>query len=69
MHDPNKTKTLLRLKVFGPCIAALHVWVALMVLGCVHVCLRFAVDVGSSGVCMFHVLIMMSILVLNFEVL
>ena len=35
----------------------------------VHVCLRFAVDVGSSGVCMFHVLILMSILVLNCEVL
>ena len=52
-----------------PCIAALHVWVALMVPGCVHVCLRFAVDVGSSGVCMFHVLILMSILVLNCEVL
>ena len=37
--------------------------------GCVHVCLRFAVDVGSSGLCMFHVLILMSILVLNCEVL
>ena len=36
---------------------------------CVHVCLRFAVDVGSSGVCMFHVLILMFILVLNCEVL
>ena len=24
--------------------------------GCVHVCLCFAVGVGSSGVCMFHVL-------------
>ena len=42
---------------------------ALIVPGCVHVCLRFAVDVGSSGVCMFHVLILMSILVLNCEVL
>ena len=52
-----------------PCIAALRVWVALMVPGCVHVCLRFAVDAGSSGVCMFHVLILMSILVLNCEVL
>ena len=50
----------------GPCIAALHVWVALLVL---RVCLRFAVGVGSSGVCMFHVLIPMSILVLNCEVL
>ena len=38
-------------------IYALHVWVALIVPGCVHVCLRFAVDVGSSGVCMFHVLV------------
>ena len=55
--------------VHGPCTAALHVWVALIVPGCVHVCLRFAVDVGSSGVCMFHVLILMSILVLNCEVL
>ena len=53
----------------SPCIAALHVWVALIVPGCVHVCLRFAVGVGSSGVCMFHVLILMSILVLNCEVL
>ena len=40
----------------GPCIAALHVGVAVIVPGCVHVCLRFAVSVGSSGVCMFHVL-------------
>ena len=49
---------------------ALHVLVALIVPGCVHVCLRLAaVDVGSSGVCMFHVLILMSILVLNCEVL
>ena len=53
--------------VHGPCIAALHV--ALIVSGCVHVCLRFAVGVGSSGVCMFQVLILMSILVLNCEVL
>ena len=53
----------------GPCIAALHVWVALMVPGCVHVYLRFAVDVGSSGVCMFHALIPMSIHVLNCEAL
>ena len=45
-------------------MAALHVWVALIVPGCVHVCLRFAVDVGSSGVWMFHVLILMSTLVL-----
>ena len=55
--------------VHGPCVAALHVWVALIVLRCVHVCLRFAVGVGSSGVCVFHVLILMSILVLNCEVL
>ena len=40
-----------------------------MVPGCVHVCLHFAVDVASSGVCMFHVLILMSILVLNCEML
>ena len=55
--------------VHGPCISALHVCVALTVPGCVHVCLHFAVCVGSSGVCMFHVLILMSILVLNCEVL
>ena len=55
--------------VHGPCIAALHVRDALVVPGCVHVCLHFAVGVGSSGVCMFHVLILMSILVLNREVL
>ena len=53
----------------GPCIVALHVWAALMVPGCAHVGLRFAVDVGSSGVGMFHVLILMFILVLNCEVL
>ena len=53
----------------GPCIAALNVWVALSVPGCVHVCLRFAVSVGSSSVCMFHVLILMPNLVLNCEVL
>ena len=55
--------------VLGPCIATLHVWVALIVPGCVHVCLRFSVGVGSSGVCMFDVLILMFILVLNCEVL
>ena len=49
--------------------AALHVLIALTVPGCVLVCLRFAAGVGSSGVCMFHVLILMSILVLNCEVL
>ena len=53
----------------GPCIAALHIWVALIVLGWAHVCLRFAVGVGSSGVCMFHVLILMFILVFNCGVL
>ena len=55
--------------VHGPCISALYVRVALTVLGCVPVCLRFAVGVRSSGVRMFHVLILMSILVLNCEVL
>ena len=44
-----------------------EVWVALIVPGCVHVWLRFAVGVGSSD--MLHVLILMSILVLNCEVL
>ena len=53
----------------GACIAASRVWVALIAPGCVHVCPRFAVGVGSSGVCMFHVLILMFILVLNCEVL
>ena len=38
--------------VHGPCIAALHVWVALIVPRCVHICLHFAVGVGSSGVYM-----------------
>ena len=55
--------------VLGQCIAPLHVWVALIVTGCVHVCLRFSVGVGSSGVCMFDVLILVFILVLNCEVL
>ena len=55
--------------VHGPCIAALHVWVALIVPRCVHVWLRVAVGVGSSDICMFHVLILMFILVLNCEVL
>ena len=31
-------------------------------LACVHVGLRFAVGVGSSGACMLHVLILMFIL-------
>ena len=52
-----------------PCIAPLHVWGAVIVPGFVHVCLRFSVGVGSSGVCMFDVLILMFILVLNCEVL
>ena len=34
----------------GPCITALHVWVALIVPGCVHVCLHFAVGVGSLDI-------------------
>ena len=55
--------------VHGPCIAALRVLIALIVPGCVHVCLRFAVGVGSSGVCMFHVLIVVFILILNCGVL
>ena len=55
--------------VHGPCIVALHVWVALTVPGCVHVCLHFVDCIGLSGVCMFHVLIVMFILVLNCEVL
>ena len=55
--------------VHGPCISALHVLVALIVPGCVYACLRFDVGVGLSGVCMFHVLILMFILVLNCEVL
>ena len=56
--------------VQDPCIAALHVLTALIVLGCVHsVCLRFAVGVGLSGVCMFGVLTVMFILVLNCGVL
>ena len=53
----------------GPCPAALHVQVALIAPGCVHVGLRFAVGVGLSGVCMFHVLILMPVLVLNCGVL
>ena len=53
--------------VHGPCIAALHVLIALIVLGCVHVCLRFAVSVGLSSVWMFHVLIVRFILILNCE--
>ena len=55
--------------VHGPCIAALHILIALIVPGYVHVCLHFAVGFRSSGVCMLHVLIVMSILVLNGEVL
>ena len=44
-------------------------WLALIVPGCMHVCLHFAVGAGSSGVCVFHVLILMFVLVLNCEVL
>ena len=55
--------------VLGPCITPLHAWVAVTVPGFVHVCLRFSVGVGSSGVCMFDALILMFILVLNCEVL
>ena len=55
--------------VHSPCIAALHVLIALTVLGCLHVCLRFAVGVELSDVCMFYVLIVMFILPLNCEVL
>ena len=61
-HEKKKEKKT-ETCVHGPCIAALHVWVALIVPGCVHVCLCFAVGAGSSGVCMFHVLILMFILV------
>ena len=43
--------------VHVPCIAALHVLTALIVPGCVHVCLHFAVGIGSSSVCMLHVFI------------
>ena len=50
-------------------ISALYVLIALTVPGCAHVCLRFAVGVGLSGVCMFHSLIVMFILVLYCEVL
>ena len=35
----------------------------------ISVCLRFAVGFRSSGVCMFHVLILMSLPVLDCEVL
>ena len=52
-----------------PCIAALHFLTAAIVLGCVRVCLRFAVGVGLSGICMFHVWIVMLVLVLNCEAL
>ena len=50
--------------VHSPCTAALQVLTALTVPGCVLVCLRFAVGVGSSGVYMFYVFILMSIVVL-----
>ena len=38
--------------VHGPCIAALRVLTALIVLECVHLPVKFAIDVRSSGVCM-----------------
>ena len=38
-----------------PCIATLHVWVVLIVPGCVHICLHFAVGIGSSGVKCFNI--------------
>ena len=50
-------------------ISALYVLIALTVPGCVRVCLRFAVGVGSPGVCMIHILIQTFILALNCEVL
>ena len=54
----------------GPCIAALHVWVALTDRDvCMDASTFFAVGVGSSGVCMLQVLIVMFILVLNCKVL
>ena len=56
-------------RVHDPRTAVLHIWVALIVPRCVHVCLRFAVGVGSSGVCMFRVLILVFILALNCEAL
>ena len=52
-------------------LSKLGLWVhrlILFLLLSTYICC-FAVDVGSSGVCMFHVLILMSILVLNCEVL
>ena len=55
--------------VHGLCTAVLHVWVALIVPGCVLVCLHFAAGAGSSGECMSHVLILMFILALNCEML
>ena len=55
--------------VHSQCIAALRVLTAFIVPGCVHACLHFTFGVGLSGVCMFHVLIEMFILVLNCEAL
>ena len=49
--------------VHVPCNAALHVLTAFIVPGCVRVCLYFPGGIGSSGVCMFHILILMFILV------
>ena len=54
-------------------MATLRVLIALIVRGGggggEFACLRFAVGAGLSGVCMFDVLIVMFILVLNCEVL
>ena len=50
-------------------VHVLLVWVALIIPGCVHIYLCFAVGDGPSGACMFHVLILMFILALNCEVL
>ena len=61
-----------RVKINKRSFEAFCVWIVCVVdtvQGCVHVCLYFAVGVGSSGVCMFHVLILIFILVLNCEVL
>ena len=53
----------------GPCIAAQCMCGFTDCSGMCAWCLCFAVDVGSSGVCMFYVLILMFILVSNCEVL
>ena len=40
--------------VHGPCIAALHVWTALTVPGCVQVYLNFAVGVRLVYACFMY---------------